>query len=254
MPVTYSDINNSAMLIEVAYKRGNAAPDLSFGTHFFQDLVEAQIRYLPLYPDDEGVVFNRKFLTSSHNMLPELLPTMAHLADTVKVVDVAREAGGLVLRVLMNAEAEQAVAFLSPPRPATPGAAEGVFAAEVPVRAAEDHARWRARMARRIAANLDRERFGVVGLYLIGSAKHETGGAGSDIDLLVHMRGTDRQRADLELWMEAWSQALAEMNYLRSGQKVDGLVDAHIITDEDIARGDSYASKIDAPTDPAKKL
>jgi hypothetical protein len=54
--------------------------------------------------------------------------------------------------------------------------------------------------------------------------------------------------------MEAWSQALAEMNYLRSGQKVDGLVDAHIITDEDIARGDSYASKIDAPTDPAKKL
>jgi len=254
VPVTYSDINNSAMLIEVAYKRGNAAPDLSFGTHFFQDLVEAQIRYLPLYPDDEGVVFNRKFLTGSHNMLPELLPTMAHLADTVKVVDVAREAGGLVLRVLMNAEAEQAVAFLSPPRPATPGAADGGFTAEVPVRAVEDHARWRARMARRIAANLDRERFGVVGLYLIGSAKHETAGAGSDIDLLVHMRGTDRQRADLELWMEAWSQALAEMNYLRSGQRVDGLVDAHIITDEDIARGDSYASKIDAPTDPAKKL
>ena len=215
--------------------------------------MEAQIRYLPLYPDDEGVVFNRRFLTGSHNMLSELLPTMANLADTVKVIDVAREAGGLVLRVLMNAEAEQAVAFLSPPRPATPST-DGALASDVPVRAAEDHARWRARMAKRIAANLDRERFGVVGLYLIGSAKHETGGASSDIDLLVHMRGTDRQRADLELWMEAWSQALAEMNYLRSGQKVDGLVDAHIITDEDIARGDSYAAKIDAPTDPAKKL
>ena len=34
-------------------------PELSFGTHFFQDLVESAIRYLPLYPDETGVVFNR---------------------------------------------------------------------------------------------------------------------------------------------------------------------------------------------------
>ena len=255
VPVTYSDINNSAMLIEVAHKRGNVAPDLSFGTHFFQDLVEAQIRYLPLYPDDEGVVFNRKFLTGSHNMLSELLPTMTHLADTVKVIEVPRESGGLVLRVLMNADLEQAVAFLSPPRPQTPGATEGVFAADIAApRPLEDHARWRTRMAQLVAANLDRQRFGVVGIYLIGSAKHETGGAGSDIDVLVPFRGTDEQRAGLELWFEAWSQALAEMNFLRSGQRVNRLVDAHIVTDEDIAAGETYAAKINAPTDPAKKL
>ena len=255
VPVTYSDINNSAMLIEVAHKRGNVAPDLSFGTHFFQDLVEAQIRYLPLYPDDEGVVFNRRFLTGSHNMLSELLPTMTHLADTVKVIEVPREAGGLVLRVLMNADLEQAVAFLSPPRPTTPGATDGVFAADVATpRTVEDHARWRTRMAQRIAANVDRQRFGVVGMYLIGSAKHETAGAGSDIDLLVHFRGTDQQRAGLELWIDAWSQALTEMNFLRSGRRVERLVDAHIVTDADIAGGDSYAAKINAPTDPAKKL
>ena len=54
--VTYSDINNTAMLIEVARKRGNYVPDLSFGTHFFQDLVEASIRYLPLFPDDPEIL------------------------------------------------------------------------------------------------------------------------------------------------------------------------------------------------------
>ncbi|HEY5124760.1 MAG TPA: PEP/pyruvate-binding domain-containing protein, partial [Ignavibacteria bacterium] len=53
--VTYSDINNTAVLIEVARKKGNYLPDLSFGTHFFQDLVESSIRYIPLYPDDEGI-------------------------------------------------------------------------------------------------------------------------------------------------------------------------------------------------------
>jgi len=112
VPVTYSDINNSAMLIEVAHKRGNAAPDLSFGTHFFQDLVEASIRYLPLYPGDEGVVFNRAFLLGGTNLLAELAPAFEHLADTVRVIDVPREYGGAVLRVLMNAELEHAVAFV----------------------------------------------------------------------------------------------------------------------------------------------
>jgi len=60
VPVTYSDINNTAALIEIARKRGNYIPDLSFGTHFFQDLVEASIRYLPLFPDDPDIVFHEK--------------------------------------------------------------------------------------------------------------------------------------------------------------------------------------------------
>jgi hypothetical protein len=113
VPVTYSDINNTAMLIEVARQHGNYLPDLSFGTHFFQDLVEASIRYLPLYPDDGGVVFNREFLEHGRNELPELLPEFAHLASTIRVIDVARRADGLVLRVLMNADLDQAVAFLA---------------------------------------------------------------------------------------------------------------------------------------------
>ena len=86
--VTYSDINNTAVLIEIARKKGNYVPDLSFGTHFFQDLVESGIRYLPLYPDDPGVVFNEPFFRKSENILARLLPDLAHLADTVRVIDV----------------------------------------------------------------------------------------------------------------------------------------------------------------------
>ena len=71
VPVTYSDINNSSVLIEVARRKGNYVPDLSFGTHFFQDLVEANIRYLPLFPDDPGVAFNERFLLGSPNVLAD---------------------------------------------------------------------------------------------------------------------------------------------------------------------------------------
>lgn len=111
--VTYADINNTALLVEVARKRGDYVPDVSFGTHFFQDLVEAQIRYLPLYPDDPAVAFNEAFLRGAPNEMARLLPRFAELADVVRVIDVPAATGGRVLRVLMNADTEEAVAFLA---------------------------------------------------------------------------------------------------------------------------------------------
>ena len=70
--VSYSDISNTAVLVEIARKKGNILPDLSFGTHFFQDLVEAEIRYLPLYPDEHGTLFRESFLRDSPNILARL--------------------------------------------------------------------------------------------------------------------------------------------------------------------------------------
>jgi pyruvate,water dikinase len=113
--VTYSDINNTAVLIEIARKKGNYVPDLSFGTHFFQDLVEANIRYLPLYPDDIGTAFNEGFLLKTKNSLAELLPDYSHQQDTVRVIDIAGNTGGLILKVLMNADLDEAVGMLAEP-------------------------------------------------------------------------------------------------------------------------------------------
>ena len=102
--VTYSDISNTAVLLEVARKKGKYVPELSFGTHFFQDLVEAGIRYLPLYPDDSGIEFNEAFLTRSSNIFTDLVPEFASLSEIIRVIDVPKETGGRVLRVLMNAD------------------------------------------------------------------------------------------------------------------------------------------------------
>lgn len=113
--VTYADINNTALLVEVARKRGDYVPDVSFGTHFFQDLVEAQIRYLPLYPDDPQIAFNEAFLRGAPSMLSELLPAQAALEDVVRVIHVPSVAGGRILKVLMNADLEEALAYLAPP-------------------------------------------------------------------------------------------------------------------------------------------
>jgi hypothetical protein len=247
--VGYADISNAAALIEIARKRGNYVPELSFGTHFFQDLVESSIRYLPLYPDDAGVVFDELFFRRAPNLLARLAPEYAPLEKVVRVIDVPAAASGQVLRILMNAELDEAVGVLGPPGGAPPAAPP-----EPTARAGEDHSRWRLRMAERVAAELVAERFGVKGLYVYGSTKNATAGPGSDIDLLVHFAGSPEQRRELGLWLEGWSLCLAEINYLRTGYKSAGLLDVQLIGDDDIARQSSYAAKIGAVTDAARPL
>jgi hypothetical protein len=111
--VTYADIYNTLVLVEIAMEKGGETPEVSYGTHFFQDLVESQIYPLPLCPDDEGVIFNRTFLDRAHNVLPELRPDDAVYADYVKVIDVPATSNGRFLEIVMNGEEEQALAYLT---------------------------------------------------------------------------------------------------------------------------------------------
>jgi pyruvate,water dikinase len=239
------------VLIEIARKKGNYLPDLSFGTHFFQDLVEARIRYLPLYPDDDGIAFNEHFLMKSPNILAEALPEYASLADTVRLIDVPKTTNGLILRVLMNADLDEAVGILSTPK----------LEVDLVDTKKEQEAlhpdnfwRWRMRMSEQMAVDFDPDRFGVKGMYVFGSTKNGTAGPGSDIDILVHFDGTSSQRDQLNLWLEGWSLCLAEMNFQQTGYRSNGLLDVHIVTDVDIANKSSYAVKINAITDAARPL
>jgi predicted nucleotidyltransferase len=249
--VTYSDINNTAMLIEVARKTGDYLPDLSFGTHFFQDLVESEIRYLPLYPDDDSIL-NMQLLHASPNLLTAMLAEYEHLSKVIRVVDVATASGGRVLRVLMNSELDEAVAVLAEAGERNDEARQAPI--DQPQGKSESHWRWRMEMAEKIAAEIDPERFAVASMYIIGSTKNASAGPSSDIDLLIHFRGDDQQRNDLETWLEGWSVCLGEVNYLRTGYVNHDLLDVHIITDEDIEKKTSFAAKIGAVTDAALEL
>jgi len=252
--VTYSDISNTAVMIEMALKKGHYMPDLSFGTHFFQDLVEASIRYLPLYPDDEKVIFNRDFFTRAPNIIGDLVPEYEHLGELLRVIDIPQATDGKMLRIFMNADLEEAVGLLTLPSSVSKKPAGGRRQEQRILLGVEEHWRWRARMAGCIAEKLDPVRFGVKAFYIFGSTKNATAGPCSDIDLLLHCQGTEQQREELLKWLEGWSLCLDELNYLKTGYHCGGLLDVHIISDEDVAKHSSFAAKIGAVTDAAKEF
>ena len=112
VPVRYADINRCRMLIEIAKQREGFCPEVSFGTHFFQDLVEAGIDYLPLYPDEPENRFNHAFLNSTPNALAGIVPADAEFADDIRVIHVPSAAARRKLTIAMDGETDQAVAYL----------------------------------------------------------------------------------------------------------------------------------------------
>ncbi len=118
--VTYADIYNASVLIEVALDKAGTVPEASYGTHFFQDLVEAQIYPLALYPGHESSALNWAFLDAAPNLLETLCPNDAAYAEYIKVIDVPAVAQGRRLEIIMNSEEERAVGFLSDAGPDTP--------------------------------------------------------------------------------------------------------------------------------------
>ncbi len=110
--VTYADIDNAAVLVEVALEEAGHVPEVSYGTHFFQDLVEAQIIYLPVFPDDAATEFQSEFFERAPNILVELFPQAREYGPVLRLIDVPKTTGGRYAKVAADPQHRQAVCFL----------------------------------------------------------------------------------------------------------------------------------------------
>ena len=110
--VTYADIDNTTVLVELAREDSGHVPEVSYGTHFFQDLVEGQIIYLPVYPDDPETMFNDLFFKGATNILTDLLPESGEFENVVHVIDVPKVADGAYARVVADPQGHSAICFL----------------------------------------------------------------------------------------------------------------------------------------------
>ena len=100
--VRYGDINNCAVLVELAQKESGFSSDVSYGTHFYLDLIEANIFPLSIFLDDPATEFNGGFIKNSRNQLTGLLPDYKELSDVIRVVDLEKETPGKRLSIYMS--------------------------------------------------------------------------------------------------------------------------------------------------------
>ncbi len=112
--IGYSDIYHTRALVELAGQGIGALPEPSFGTHFFQDLVEANIYPLAVFLDDPGVVFNQRFFYKTRNHLSNFIKIDKTLKDCLRLIKVENFRKGHLMELVMDDEHGRAVAFLVP--------------------------------------------------------------------------------------------------------------------------------------------
>ena len=112
--IGYSDIYNTRALIEVTGQETGQAPEPSFGTHFFQDLVEANIYPLALDLEDKDGIFNRDFFYNTPNQLVDFIPVDDQLSGCLRLIKVSTYRPGCRLSLVMDDDHGRAAAFLTP--------------------------------------------------------------------------------------------------------------------------------------------
>ncbi len=112
--IRYSEIYNTRALIELAGGKFDTTPEPSFGTHFFQDLIEAKIYPLAIDLNDEDVIFNHDFFYNTPNCLASYCPEDADLEDCLRLIEVSSYRPEHHLELIMDSNAGQAVAILVP--------------------------------------------------------------------------------------------------------------------------------------------
>lgn len=111
--VSYSDIYNSRALVELAGEEVGASPEPSFGTHFFQDLMEANIYPLGVFLDDEDTIFKRDFFYSTPNRLAEFISIEnPRVVAALKLIAIEDYLSNAHMDLIMDANKSRAVAFL----------------------------------------------------------------------------------------------------------------------------------------------
>jgi hypothetical protein len=86
VPLSFSDICHMTILCETAYPLMGMTPDLSFGSHFFQDLVENEMFYVALFPEEETTYYTANYFAENVNLLTEILPEAKNFEPVLKVI------------------------------------------------------------------------------------------------------------------------------------------------------------------------
>lgn len=99
VPVSFAEISKASILCELAVMHEGLIPEVSLGTHFFNDLVEMDILYMAILPGKDGHIMQDHMVRERANVLTKLLPTAKDYETALWVIDSPSDSTPLFLNV-----------------------------------------------------------------------------------------------------------------------------------------------------------
>ena len=107
VPALFSDISEFNAICEISDSRAGYNPELSYGSHFFQDLVEAGILYNAIFENEKTLHYHPELLEKCDKRITGFCPDEDLLTDIVKVYDVS----GMDFRLCNDMKKERILCF-----------------------------------------------------------------------------------------------------------------------------------------------
>ena len=85
VPVTFGDISGFSAICEVSESRAGYMPELSYGSHMFQDLVESQIFYGAIFNNSKTLCYHPDLFDGSPDLFGRICPEFPELAGMIRV-------------------------------------------------------------------------------------------------------------------------------------------------------------------------
>ncbi len=86
VPVKFGEISNFSVICEISDSRAGYNPELSYGSHMFQDLVESEIGYVAILNNGKTLRYDAEMLNGLPDLFEEICPDAADgLKDMITV-------------------------------------------------------------------------------------------------------------------------------------------------------------------------
>ena len=87
VPAGFANINAFSVICEYSDSTTGYMPELSYGSHMFLDLVEADMFYVAVFDDNRTLAFNRSLFDNEQNRFPLIAESMTDFSDIISVVE-----------------------------------------------------------------------------------------------------------------------------------------------------------------------
>ncbi|MBN2155101.1 MAG: pyruvate, phosphate dikinase [Candidatus Lokiarchaeota archaeon] len=112
IPVNFAEVSGVSVIGEIAEMHEGLVPDISLGTHFFNNIVELEVLYFAIQKlDEEDNLLNHEFFDKTPNFLHQFLPDEEKWEHAIKIIDINQLKSVRKIKIHMNSFSQYGLCY-----------------------------------------------------------------------------------------------------------------------------------------------